>query len=557
VETRPTSHWMSVVRAAVALSLLAGVTLAAMATGQPPAQGIQLRLTVTRLPSGEISVTVDGGIAAGEYLYYLLYDTEPEGGYLAGQRLAVGENAQTIRQGTLDKSGRAAFTVILDPAQTFYFQAVVAQNQAALVAAPLLSNGAQVAGSPGRPAVTIRVVRVRFNWGQGSQAIALKDHETDAAVPVPEWDPGAGHNEPAAYVRGTRLRIQVQFERTGATTPAALTIGADGGLGGLANHEVAFRSSGLSDYVEFTAVQGLPDQIGVYELKWDWYWIDPYSNEAHPIGSSTHRVATTFRKPLKEPVYKQLVLWTSSWAAGLQSGTGDEKTPEKAIVDAIIKKLPQSGLKYGVGPRGGERPVDPVDWLLDNKGGMCSMWSQLFALMAASQGVEVQPYCYLLQLHRDESGQSKWLAIVIKAGGLNQTEPSFSPLTLLDLDSDYTVPIVDRVTPRTERRYLFLAPIDGHCVDFLKVGEKVYLYDPSFGTGPFAIDRLPNQRETWTGDLLAGFRSYHDRAIDYMLGKVRYKASEGASEQLTLLCIRTSLIGSGEIHYLWVKLPIP
>ena len=88
----------------------------------------------------------------------------------------------------------------------------------------------------------------------------------------------------------------------------------------------------------------------------------------------------------------------------------------------------------------------------------------------------------------------KWNGIVVRAAGLNLKEPVTDPGVWRDVDrkAAYPYPLYlgdsstrDDVTMVTERRWIFYSPYDGHCIDFLEYGGKVYLYDPSFGTRAF------------------------------------------------------------------------
>ena len=62
-------------------------------------------------------------------------------------------------------------------------------------------------------------------------------------------------------------------------------------------------------------------------------------------------------------VYAPLMRWTSEWASG--------QDDELAICDAIIKNLPNSGLRYGVW-------APDVREMLLNQGAMCFVWYQAF-----------------------------------------------------------------------------------------------------------------------------------------------------------------------------------
>ncbi len=391
----------------------------------------------------------------------------------------------------------------------------------------------------------IAVSRIQFNWGAGSGAANLIDHVTNAAVPAPEWDGAANINEPAAYVRGSTITVKAQFHKNTAAAPDTAVIWAEAaGYGiSLAPQTVNFGGASDSAYVDFTITTPLINYVNKNDIIWQWYYAEPpYPGSVqNPMNVSSHTICTTFSSPLDSPVYKMPMLWTSEWAR--------YKSNEKAIVDAIIAKLHLSGLKYGVS--GWE-----IDNMLDNGGGMCGGWRKLFAHMAAAQGVNLYQRCYILKNDAAPSPEIKWDSIVIKDGGLNQTQPTRPAATYSDVDAVYPDPSTADITSRTEKRYRFYAPGDGHCIDFLQYQGTIYLYDPSFGKGPFANTFASVPSGTATGTSLTDFRAnYHDTAIDYMMGNIRL--SDGSHQYLT---IKTGLIpdlrtpgdpASFEMHYEW------
>lgn len=391
-------------------------------------------------------------------------------------------------------------------------------------------------------ATSVSTQRIKFNWGAGSGAVNLKDHITNAAVPVPEFDLPASRNEPAAYVEGSAITVQVQFHKNAPSTPDQIIAWATSSKGpGLSEQSVDFGGSNDSPYISFTGSQNLKNYIKKNSIVWQWYYKVSATAQPQIMNATSHIVCTTWATPLDDPCYKKPMLWTSDWAR--------YRTNEKAICDAIITKLPQSGLKYGIGGWS-------VDNILDNGGGMCGGWYEMFAHMAACQGVLAHQRCYLLQNDAAPSPEIKWTSIVIKAGGLNQTQPTHAVRTWHDVDAVYPSPANADITDRSEKRYKFNSPDDGHCINFLEYQGALYLYDASFGTGPFAntFSSLPSG--SVSGTVLTNFRSnYHDIAIDYMYGNI--KKNDNTHQYLT---IKSTLIpdlrdlsdpNSFEIHYNW------
>jgi len=252
-----------------------------------------------------------------------------------------------------------------------------------------------------------------------------------------------------------------------------------------------------------------------------------------------------------------LTAWTSDWAAGAGN--------DKQIADAVIKKLWRSGLTYGVG-------AWSTGAMLDAGGGMCGGWSIMFADMVGGHGVAASRRCGLLQ-NDAAPPEGKWADIVIKAAGLNLSEPVPDPSEWKDVDkkSAYPYPLYladpskkDDITYVTERRWAFSSPYDGHCIDFLEYDGKVYLYDPSFGTGPFNNTFTSVPSGSMKGTALTGFRkNYHDKAIDYMQGVILYRPCATCTptgDASVVLDVKTKNIPdlrdptdpeSGEIHYIW------
>jgi hypothetical protein len=361
----------------------------------------------------------------------------------------------------------------------------------------------------------IRAQEISFNWGAGSSAIGLKTRaeEKDVTLSSPEYVNDA-KNEPAAYVRNSAMTVQAKFE---AVNPVnEVIVWAEGSLGGLSKRIVDFGGTTSSPTVSFTALKNLPDKIGVNRIRWRWKY-KTSTGVTKDMGETSHVIYTTLKEPLSVPVYKELIAWTSDWAAG--------KDNEKQIADAMIRKLWRSGLTYGVG-------AWTTGEMLDKGGGMCGGWSRMFADMAAAHGISVSQRCFILQGDAAPP-EGKWVDIVIKAPGLNLSEPTVDPSDWKDVDNKlaYPYPLYlgdsskkDDVTCVTEKRWAFSSPYDGHCIDFLEYDGKVYLYDPSFGTGPFNNTFTSVPTGSMTGTALSGFRkNYHDRAIDYMHGVILYR----------------------------------
>jgi DNA-binding beta-propeller fold protein YncE len=416
----------------------------------------------------------------------------------------------------------------------------------------------------------LEVDSIHFNY-DGSQAISLKDHVTDDFIQVkPEWIKGS-RNEPVAYVQGTLPHIRVVFRTLPGFVGGTYAISAIGNLGGVRRKDVTpnFHPSGLTDPIDFELMWPLPHAIGKHTVSFEWF-VRSTAGPAIPIpiGPTNHTICTTWKKmvpnlteDLSNWVYKNPMLWTSEWAAG--------KNSEKDICDAIIQDLHLSGLKYGIDGWS-------VRDILTKGGGMCGGWYVMFQHLAHCQGVFVHRRFYAVDWRQLPNNEAKWCAIVIKAGGLNQPQPTFSASEFHDVNTQYPIVPTTPVNVVTEKRYRFWGVpgkhSDGHCINFLVFGGKLYLYDPSFGTGPFEIspfnttDLLPaNNYSIIGGTPLSSFKkNYLDKAVDYMLGSLHdgigklYETyyDKSKKDYINGLSVKTDIIpdlvnGFEEITFYW------
>jgi hypothetical protein len=154
--------------------------------------------------------------------------------------------------------------------------------------------------------------------------------------------------------------------------------------------------------------------------------------------------------------------------------------------------------------------------------------------------------------------------MLIFAPGLCRTEPTFSAQNIRKVDTVYPCPVylgdassTDDVTLEYRKVYEFFAPGDGHCINFLDYEGALYLYDLSFGTGPWqnTFSSLPSG--IMRGAALHDFRiNYMNIAIDYMRGNIYADKGSGCTT-LSKLDINSDIIPytNDEFLYTWSTTP--
>lgn len=388
--------------------------------------------------------------------------------------------------------------------------------------------------------VPVEVVphQISFNW-QGSSAITMYDACDNEPISVPEYDAGTGTNNPAAFARGNGpLKMLVKW-RTTRDDLSRATVWASGSFGGVGPVEVPFVN-GESDWISMETNQSIPARIQSTQASFKW----KYSTASSPnmtSSSTTHVIYTTNKTPLSTPVYLDLVKWTTEWCQPLRN------LNDKSIADAILKGFASSNvIRYA------SAAAYDTQEILCKGGGMCGGMMEVFYDACATQGVHVARSCYTLQ-DADPGLQDKWVSIIIYSPGLGQDQPTFHRRRVRAADSVFPCPKYygdfstdDDIEAQARRVYEFFAPDDGHCINFLTYNGKIYLYDLSFGTGPFAnlFDTLPS--ELTTGKELAHFRQlYFNTAVDYMRGQISFQGTDtpcAFKPDAPYLDVKTSII---------------
>ncbi len=386
---------------------------------------------------------------------------------------------------------------------------------------------------PGEELLTIH--SLHFDQGApGGGAIPLWDPVTGTRVgQLPEWIRGR-REEPVAYVRGARPCVQVtllanhfvpvDFELS-AFGPALCP--GEGEVRWLGPHPVSLeRTAGwntLPEPVPFS--RPLPGRIGLHTLELRWFadWTDARGNARRLfLGETRHELCLT-GTPLEEGppgappsgAWLPVARWASRWCAGLEG--------RKALCDAILQGLPETRLQYGL-------PAWTVRHMLVAGGGMCGAWYQLFQQLAGCHGVPVEGRTLRLVADSDaRTGEVRWEALVATAPGINQLEPSrhtrfqgrFNDCETYPFSPDAPVELLGR----HEARYCFPAgPEDGHCLNFLEDGGRLYLYDVCFRSRAVELDMplpQPDGPPVRLGPESPFRRDYLHEAMPWLMGTLR------------------------------------
>ncbi len=415
---------------------------------------------------------------------------------------------------------------------------------------------------------------IAFAYDGAPDAILLRDHVTGQLVSVtPEWSAADGDRALAAYVRGAQPRIQVVLSRP--QNPGSLgdwaprdatrkcTVYATGAGGpGIEQERIRLRfdENGLSAPIELRLSRRLPDRTGRLHLRWRWRV--RFASQEFTLGTSSHEICLTARRILDPATwlgrrkarrigrdaagarwtYSSIMEWTCQWAAGLDD--------DKAIVDAIMRNLPTSGLKYAV-------LVNDIRDMLVQGGGYCGLWARMFQAMAASMGVQIERRGILVDWRVGSNPRRElWRALVVRSGGINRAEPTWPVQRFRD--AGVTLKARTAIVTIAERRYVFQGKPyghkDGHVFNVLAYRGSRYLYDPSFLLGPIQLDRpLPRRdvhRRKDVANLGNFHRAYLSKAVDHMLGTLPWGSHRHTTKALT---IPTALLNSpGTLTFFWV-----
>ncbi|MCP3104972.1 hypothetical protein LZ198_39515 [Myxococcus sp. K15C18031901] len=352
----------------------------------------------------------------------------------------------------------------------------------------------------------------------------------------PEWIRDH-RSEPVAYVRGSRPSVAVtllahhfvpaSFDLSAFGPSLSPGLGASTSIRWVGPHPVTLeRMAGWTTLeVPLAFNRPLPNQIGAHALDLQWVaeWTDAEGTPRRLfLGGSRHELFTT-GAPMRQAghggppsgAYAPLVRWSSRWCAGLES--------RKDLCDAILRGLPETGLRYGV-------PAWTVRHMLVAGGGMCGGWYQLFQQLADCQGVRLEGRTlHLVPADDPRTDEVRWEAMVAVAPGINQVEPSrhirmqgrFNDCARYPFTPEEPVELLSRHAAR----YCFMAGWeDGHCLNFLEDGGRLYLYDACFQTQAVELD-MPLPPEDGRPVRLGRGASFRERylhpTLPFLMGTLR------------------------------------
>lgn len=207
--------------------------------------------------------------------------------------------------------------------------------------------------------IQLTVNTISFNWNNGDQvndALNIRKDFT-TTVTVPEYQPGFGINDPAAYIKTTAVSIKASFSVQPNSVSSLQIIGistdANGSLGSTIARTVTFDAAGNSPEVEILVSGYTPDAAWKSDDYWMWSIVD--GGTVLPCASSgPHRIYTIMDVP--QAPWNQLVGNTQNpWQSALDfaidpSGCNMQgaTTVEAAVAKAGTFLFNSFGLTYDI-----------------------------------------------------------------------------------------------------------------------------------------------------------------------------------------------------------------
>ena len=380
----------------------------------------------------------------------------------------------------------------------------------------------------------INITDIWFNWGEESNAITLYDSNTERPIITPEYNLENKRNNSAAFIRNSELQIKVKF--SSETNDDAL-IRATGDLIDFSEEQVLIEN-GISDWVIFNSIGTLPNNISNIDVKLNWEYFNDASLEWESIEQTSHKIYCLNKEPLNEILYEEFADWTTVWCENLEN---DDKILTDSIFNGFVK---DEVIRYG--DYGYE-----VAEILQTRDGMCGGLSWILLEACATQGVEI--YWFGFQVQHTGFPEKLWHAMLVLDPGLGCEKPGVLSVKRLFRITNEVYPNPeyqgifnknDDIEIKYMHTYLF-SKNSGHAVNLLPYNNTVYLYDLSFGNGPYTdiFTEIP-EKGYHTSAETGKFRTdYFNKAVDYMYGRISYTNKNGKI-RLTLkkFAVKTELI---------------
>ena len=139
----------------------------------------------------------------------------------------------------------------------------------------------------------LKVNKICFNWGDESKATTLWDCWTEKPLITPEFNIESGVNNPAAYIKGSKITVKVKFVSQSISNAQ---IKATGTLSGFPPENVTFQNH-ESDWISFTCNEFTPFEIKNQSVRWSWLLYNTSSTDWDHFDTTNHTVYLLNKEP--------------------------------------------------------------------------------------------------------------------------------------------------------------------------------------------------------------------------------------------------------------------
>jgi hypothetical protein len=375
----------------------------------------------------------------------------------------------------------------------------------------------------------LKVNKICFNWGEESKAITLWDCWTEKPLINPEFNIESGVNNPAAYIKGSKITVKVKFVSQSISNAQ---IKATGTFGGFPPENVTFQNH-ESDWIFFTCNEFTPFEIKNQSVSWSWLLYNTSTTVWDQFDSTNHTVYLLNKEPIANKVWEKLADWTSTWCTGLS----DDMDLADAILNGFVS---DKYIRYGTTNQ------NSVARVLRNGNGLCGDLSMLFYDACGTQGVTTIKYAFYIS-HQIVDNQLLWNYMVITNPGLGR-EQLTEDFNMHGRVVNNTYPYPNYYGPGSKNddvdEYTFRAwQWDSHAVNLFEYNGTVYLYDLSYkGKYKNVFDSIPDNVTISSSEVPLFIKNYFEKAVDFLHGRVFYCDKNGNKNRRVSLDINTSII---------------